>query len=405
MWRLPATLLVVVTLLVDGSYQVRAAAFDDDDGDQQQQQQRNLHSIYPATRDEPDNFADDWKEIFAEEYRDMMGHGDVDQNYEEPFSGKLVVVEDWPVNDLHLGQVGGVATDPEGYLHVFHRADRTWEYSSFDANNTFQARDHGPIKEPTLYTVNASNGVVLNKRAENFFYLPHGLTIDRQGNFWMTDVAMHQVFKFKSAGERDPSLVLGMKFEPARSNEDTERFCEPTDVAVASNDDFFVADGYCASRVLKYSKAGELIGLFAVGDSQIPHSLALAEDLDLLCVADRENMRILCYNAGLEDPSRLGEPEREYIDEILGRIYAIEYSPKDGLLYGVTGPTGFLTPQGFTIDLVEDERYSVDIIATWSPDDKGFDQPHDLTVSPDGEAVFVGEISPNVVWKFVKDQQ
>jgi len=43
--------------------------------------------------------------------------------------------------------------------------------------------------------------------------------------------------------------------------------------------------------VLKYNKAGELIGLFGVGDSQIPHSLALAEDLDLLCVGDRENMR------------------------------------------------------------------------------------------------------------------
>jgi len=39
-------------------------------------------------------------------------------------------------------------------------------------------------------------------------------------------------------------------------------------------------------------------------------------------------VRILCYNAGLEDPSKLGEPEREYIDEIIGRIFAIEYSPK-----------------------------------------------------------------------------
>jgi len=27
------------------------------------------------------------------------------------------------------------------------------------------------------------------------FYLPHGLTVDRHGNFWMTDVAMHQVSK------------------------------------------------------------------------------------------------------------------------------------------------------------------------------------------------------------------
>jgi len=44
----------------------------------------------------------------------------------------------------------------------------------------------------------------------------------------------------------------------------------------------------------------------------------------------------------------------------------------DGLLYGVTGPTGVLLPQGFTIDLIEDERYSVDLIATWSPDDKVF---------------------------------
>jgi len=58
----------------------------------------------------------------------MMGNKNVDENYEEPFSGKLVVVEDWPVNEIHLGQVGGVATDPEGYVHVFHRADRSWEY-------------------------------------------------------------------------------------------------------------------------------------------------------------------------------------------------------------------------------------------------------------------------------------
>jgi len=36
MWRLPATFLAVVTLLVDGTYQARAAAFDDDDDDNYQ---------------------------------------------------------------------------------------------------------------------------------------------------------------------------------------------------------------------------------------------------------------------------------------------------------------------------------------------------------------------------------
>jgi len=37
MWRLPTTLLVVVTLLTDGAYQVRGAAFDDEEGSEDNQ--------------------------------------------------------------------------------------------------------------------------------------------------------------------------------------------------------------------------------------------------------------------------------------------------------------------------------------------------------------------------------
>jgi len=58
------------------------------------------------------------------------------------------------------------------------------------------------------------------------------------------------------------------------------------------------------------------------------------------------------------------EPVEVGVELMLSRVDV------DGLLYGVTGPTGVLTSQGFTIDLIEDERYSVDLIATWSPDDK-----------------------------------
>ena len=39
-----------------------------------------------------------------------------------------MVVEDWPIEDLHLGRVGGVATDSEGYVHVFHPAGRRVVY-------------------------------------------------------------------------------------------------------------------------------------------------------------------------------------------------------------------------------------------------------------------------------------
>ncbi len=60
---------------------------------------------------------------------------------------------------------------------------------------------------------------------------------------------------------------------------------------------FFIKNifSYCLSRVLKFDKSGKLMGTFGVDDAQIPHSLALAEDLDLICAADRENMRYL-YN-------------------------------------------------------------------------------------------------------------
>lgn len=45
--------------------------------------------------------------------------------------------------------------------------------------------------------------------------------------------------------------------------------------------------------MLKFDKTGKLMNTFGVNDFQIPHSLALAEDLDLICAADRENMRYL----------------------------------------------------------------------------------------------------------------
>lgn len=39
-----------------------------------------------------------------------------------------------------------------------------------------------------------------------------------------------------------PILELGEKLVPGN---DEKHFCKPTDVAVAKNGDFFVADGYC----------------------------------------------------------------------------------------------------------------------------------------------------------------
>lgn len=54
-------------------------------------------------------------------------------------------------------------------------------------------------------------------------------------------------------------LTLGEAFEPGSDN---EHFCKPTDIAVGSNGDFYVADGYCNSRVMKFNKDGKFLAKF-----------------------------------------------------------------------------------------------------------------------------------------------
>ena len=49
---------------------------------------------------------------------------------------------------------------------------------------------------------------------------------------------------------------------------------------------------YCANRIFKFAQNGTMIKMFGPEDPfKVPHSMALAEDQDLLCVADRENKR------------------------------------------------------------------------------------------------------------------
>lgn len=63
----------------------------------------------------------------------------------------------------------------------------------------------------------------------------------------------------------------------------------------------------------------------AIGSQfSIPHSIALIEDLNLICVADRENERIQCFSAGIIDEQR-ALPTGMLITkaEGVGQIYAI----------------------------------------------------------------------------------
>lgn len=58
----------------------------------------------------------------------------------------------------------------------------------------------------------------------------------------------------------------------------------------------------------------------------IPHSLALIEEEDILCIADREHRRVLCINAGLSNPGQFGEIVSVTNGVDVGRVFGITYA-------------------------------------------------------------------------------
>jgi len=94
--------------------------------------------------------------------------------------------------------------------------------------------------------------------------MPHGLTLDADNNVYVTDVAMHQVFRFSHHNRGQPSLTLGNRFQPGP---DDQSFCQPSDVAVRKDGSFYISDGYCNARIKYYSKDGALLKQWGKGGS------------------------------------------------------------------------------------------------------------------------------------------
>ncbi|KAM6149028.1 peptidyl-glycine alpha-amidating monooxygenase isoform 7-T7 [Erethizon dorsatum] len=303
---------------------------------------------------------------------------------------------DWPGVYLLPGQVSGVALDPNNNLVIFHRGDHVWDGNSFDSKFVYQQRGLGPIEEDTILIIDPNNAAVLQSSGKNLFYLPHGLSIDKDGNYWVTDVALHQVFKL-DPNSKGPLLILGRSMQPGS---DQNHFCQPTDVAVdPGTGAIYVSDGYCNSRIVQFSPSGEFVTQWGEGTSgrgpkpgqfSVPHSLALVPHLGQLCVADRENGRIQCFKTDTK------EFVREIKHAAFGRnVFAISYIP--GLLFAVNGKPYFRDQeplQGFVMNFSSGE-----IIDVFKPVRKHFDMPHDIVASEDG-TVYIGDAHTNTVWKF-----
>ena len=332
--------------------------------------------------------------ILSQKSLQEIGNLRDDNSAWEPEFPRLTEDSDWLKNDFlnNLGQVAGISSHKNDTLYIFHRGNHIWDHRTFDLNEHYKHIGSGPIPNDTVVVVDTKTGKVIKSWGANKFYLPHGISLDKEGNIWLTDVALQQVFRFKKDDLDKPDLILGQPFQPGH---DFHHFCLPTDVAVASSGLVYISDGYCNRRILIVSPSGTVLDEIGIKDNLfIPHSLVLLEEENLICVADRENRRILCYTAGLDDRSRSGILTFNVNHPRLNRVFAVDHV--GDVLFALSVPNDESQSEGVTLDLATER-----IIDTWKPA-SGFGQPHDITVSLDKKSLFVSDIDPKSpkIYKF-----
>jgi sugar lactone lactonase YvrE len=133
---------------------------------------------------------------------------------------------------------------------------------------------------------------------EGLFQSAHSVTIDTQGAFWVTDSAGHVVHKFSPEGRL--LMTLGKK-GVAGDNTSRDLFNQPNHVAIASNGDVYVSDGYQNARIVQFSSNGQFVRIIGgvkgsePGQLQLPHGVAL-DSKGRILVNDSDNQRVSVFD-------------------------------------------------------------------------------------------------------------
>jgi DNA-binding beta-propeller fold protein YncE len=191
--------------------------------------------------------------------------------------------------------VTAVEPAPDGAIYVVHRC----------VANSCAGRQEAPILKFD------AAGVLIRSWGEGLFIFPHGATVDRDGNLWVTDARGeggkgHQVFKFTPQGE-----VLMTLGRAGVSGSTPGLFDQPTDVVVAPGGDIFVTDSHrngTNNRVVRFTQDGVYVTEWGRkgsgrGEMSEPHTIAM-DSRGRLFVGDRENNRIVIF-----------DQEGNYLDE------------------------------------------------------------------------------------------
>jgi DNA-binding beta-propeller fold protein YncE len=254
------------------------------------------------------------------------------------------------------GEVAGVDVDGKGNVYAFLR-EPSPRILVFDANGKF-----------------------LRTMAQDAFDSPHSLRILRDGNIWLADRRLQQIFKYDTAGKLLWSL--GQKGVVGDENSKTT-FHNVADMVLAPNGDIFVADGEGGNnRIVKFSKDGTFVKSWGTrgsgqGQFQTPHCIAI-DATGRVWVCDRNNNRIQVFDQDgkfLEEMKQFGTP------------VSIAFA-KDNKMYVAASPGDAMsigTVDGKVIEKID-----------------GLSNPHGIAVDPSGSTIYVAETMGRSVVKFVR---
>ena len=191
------------------------------------------------------------------------------------------VIHDWgelPAGHVY-GNTHGVAVDAQGFVHIKHTVGK------------------GATIDDAVVVFDA-DGKFVRSWGKQYKAGAHGLHLSREGNeefFYLCDPKRHLFAKTTLDGKE-----LWRKWAPEQCNGYTmpDEF-NPTNIAIAANGDFYVADGYGKSFIHQYDRDAKYIRSFGgkgkePGQTDCPHGLMVDARgaQPSLVVADRSNRRL-----------------------------------------------------------------------------------------------------------------
>lgn len=291
----------------------------------------------------------------------------------------------WPALPATVkpGNPTGIGIDTNQNIVIFHRAGKEWPLLGSFSNDI--------IKDNTILIIHNKTGKLLSSWGGGIFVMPHGLTTDKENNIWVTDIGLHQIFKFTHNGQ----LILKLG-EAGIPGSDSLHFNQPTDIAIAGDGSIFISDGYGNSRIMKFSPEGKFILEWGSkgmepGEFDIPHGLCIMNNQ--LFVADRENARIQVFDLNGKFIRELGTVS--YAD-----ICSLTADTIENKLYTVDD-LNFMKLKHRGSDIIISDTIGI-ALNRFGRSSKDQDPPcwfHDIAIDKE-QNIFVGDILNNKILKF-----